>query len=80
MTSIHGPHNSVVDYVIFDILVYNKIVNFDILNDHEPNFDHIPLMLTLNFFMHKNTIIETCNNEKKFTFNKNKVYLFLIDL
>jgi hypothetical protein len=64
MTCIHGLGNSVVDYVIFDILIYNQIVNFDILNDHEPDSDHRPLILTLNFVMHKNPIEEKSNNEK----------------
>jgi hypothetical protein len=36
MTCIHGLGNSVVDYVIYDILISNQIETFDILNDHEP--------------------------------------------
>jgi hypothetical protein len=35
MPCIHGLDNNVVDYVISDIPVYNQIVNFDLLNDHE---------------------------------------------
>jgi hypothetical protein len=53
MTCIHGLGSSVVDYVISDIPIYNQIVNFDLLDDHEPDSDHRPLTLTLNFSMHK---------------------------
>jgi hypothetical protein len=53
MTCIHGLGSSVVDYVILDILVYNQIVNFDILNNYELDYDHKHLTLTLNFTMHK---------------------------
>jgi hypothetical protein len=52
MTCIHGLVSSVVDYVIYDIPVSNQITTFDLLNDHEPDFDHKPLTLTLNFVMH----------------------------
>jgi hypothetical protein len=58
MTCIHGLGSSVMDYVISDIPVSNQIVNFDLLNDHEPNSDHRPLTLTLNFSMHKIPIEE----------------------
>ena len=37
MTCIHGLGSNVVDYVISDTPLYNKIINFDILNDHEPD-------------------------------------------
>jgi hypothetical protein len=34
MTCIHGPSSSVIDYVIsYIILIYNQIVNFDLLDD-----------------------------------------------
>jgi hypothetical protein len=49
MTCIHGLGSNVIDYVISNIPIYNQIVNFDILNDHDPNLDHRPLTLTLNF-------------------------------
>ena len=45
ITCIHGLGRSVVDYVIYDIPMYNKIINFDILNDHEPDLDHRPLFI-----------------------------------
>jgi hypothetical protein len=51
MTCIHGLGSSVVDYVIFDIYVSNQITTFNLLNDHEPDYDHKPLTLTLNFSM-----------------------------
>ena len=49
MTCIHGLGSSVVDYVISDIPLYNEIINFDILINHEPDSDHRPLIITLNF-------------------------------
>ena len=39
MTCIHGLSSSVVDYVISNIRVSNQIETFDLLNDHELNFD-----------------------------------------
>jgi hypothetical protein len=80
MTCIHGLGSSVVDYVISDIPVYNQIVNFDLLNDHEPDSDHRPLTLTLNFIMHKNPLEDNSDNQRHFVFDKNKVDLFLKDL
>jgi hypothetical protein len=53
MTCIHGLGSCLTDYAIFDILVYNQIVNFDILKNHEPDFDHRPLTPSINFGMHK---------------------------
>jgi hypothetical protein len=50
---------------------------FDLLNDHEPDFDHKPLTVTLNFSMHRSTI---SNNQKNLSFDKSKVGLFLKDL
>ena len=80
MTCIHGIGSSVVDYVIFDIPVSNQITTFDLLNDHEPDFDHKPLTLTLNFSMHMNVIEENSNNQRHLLFDKNKVDIFLKDL
>jgi hypothetical protein len=42
MICIQGFGNNVVDHVIFDILVYNQIINFDLLNDHELDSNHRP--------------------------------------
>ena len=53
MTYIHGLGSNMVDYVISDLPLYNKIINFDILNDHKPGSDHRPLLITLNFVMHR---------------------------
>ena len=44
--------SSVVDYVISNIPLYNKLIDFNIFNDHEPESDHRPLIITLNIFMH----------------------------
>jgi len=56
MTCIHGLGSSVVDYVISDIPLYNEIINFDILNDHDLDSDHRALIVTLNFVMHRDPI------------------------
>ena len=56
MTCIHGLGSSMVDYVISDIPLYNEEINFDILNDHEPDSDHRPLIVTLNFVTHRDPI------------------------
>jgi hypothetical protein len=48
MIFIHGIGSDIVDDVIFDILVYNQNKKFDILNDHECEYIHIHLILTLN--------------------------------
>lgn len=77
MTCIHGLGSSVVDYVISNLPLYNKITNFDILNNHDPNFDHRPLLITLNFVIHKDPIEDNAYSEKKLIFGRNKKDLFL---
>ena len=52
MICIHGLGSSVVDYVISDIPIYNKLIDFNIFNDHEPESDHRPLIITLNISMY----------------------------
>ena len=66
MTRIHGLGSNVVDYVISDILLYNEIINFDILKDHELDLDHRPLIITLNFVMHRDPIEDNPYSQKKF--------------
>jgi hypothetical protein len=44
---------------------------------HEPDSDHRPLALTLNFVMHKISIEENYDNQRHLLFDKNKVDLFL---
>jgi hypothetical protein len=80
MTCIHGLGSSVVDYVISDILVSNQIPTFDLLNDHEPDFDHKPLTLNLNFSMHRSAIEDNSDNQRNLRFDKNKVDILLKDL
>jgi hypothetical protein len=80
MSCIHGLGSSVVDYVIFDIPASNQITTFDLLNDHELDFDHNPLTLTLNFPMHKSAIEENSDNKRNLCFDKSKVDIFLKDL
>jgi hypothetical protein len=72
MTCIHGLGSSVSDYLICYIIVSNKIETFDLLNDNEPDSEHKPLTLTLNFSMHKSAIEENYDNQRKFHFEKKK--------
>jgi hypothetical protein len=76
MTCIHGLGSSVVDYVVYDIFIYNQIVNFGILNKHVLDSNHRPITLTLNFGMHKSPIEENFDNQKYLIFTKNKVDLY----
>jgi hypothetical protein len=73
MTCIHCLGSSVIDYTISHIPISPQIVTFDLLNDHEPDFDHGPLTLTLNFSMHMSAIEENYNNQRHLLFDKNKV-------
>ena len=68
MTCIHGLGSSVVDYTISDIPISNQVVIFYLLNDLEPDIDHIPLTLTLNFAMHRSHIKEKSNLVKGLSF------------
>jgi hypothetical protein len=72
--------SSVVDYVISHIHVSNKVTTFELLNDHEPDSDHKPLTLTLNFYMHKSAIEKNSNNQRNLCFDKSKFDLVLKDL
>ena len=80
MTCIHGLGSSVVDYLIFDILVSNQIATSDLLNDHEPESYHKPLTLTLKFSMHRSAIEDNSDNQRNMRFDKSKVDIFLKDL
>ena len=64
MTCTHGLGSSVVDCVFFDIPLYNEIIKFDILNDHETYSDHKPLIVTLNFVMHRDPIEDNPHSKK----------------
>ena len=76
MNCIHGLGSSVVDYVIFDIPLYNEIINDDKLKDHEPDSDYRPLIVTLNFFMHRDPIEDNPYSQKNLIFDRNKNDLF----
>ena len=80
MTCTDGIGSSVIYYEIYDIHVSNQIATFDLLNGHEPYFDHKPLTLTLNFSMHGSTIEENYDNQRNLCFDKSKVEIFLKDL
>ena len=80
MTYIHGLGSSVVNYVIFYIPLYNEIIIFDILKDHEPESDHRPLTVTLNFVMHRDPIEDNPHSQKNLIFDRNKNNFFLNEL
>ena len=69
-----------VDYVISDIPLYNEIINFDILDDHEPDSDQRPLLITLSFVMHRDPIEDNPYRKKNLIFDRNKNDLFLNEL
>lgn len=66
MNCIHGLGSSGIDYVLSNILIYNKIIDFEILNDHEQDSNHRALTLTLNFVKHNSPIEENSYNQKQF--------------
>jgi len=80
MTCIHGLGSSVIDYVISDLPLYNEIITFDILNDHECYSDHRPLLITLNFVMHRDPRENNPYSQKNLIFETNKKDLFLNEL
>ena len=69
-----------VDYSIFDIPIYNKLIDLNIFNDHEPDSDHKPLSITLNIAMHSDPKEENYHCQKHLIFDKNKDDIFLHDL
>ena len=77
MTCIHGIGNIVVDYVIFDIPLYNKLIDFNIFNDHDPDSDHRYLIKTLNIPMHNFPKEENYHFQKHMIFDKNEADNFL---
>ena len=80
MTCIHGLGSSVVDYVIYDIPISNKLIDLNIFNGHEPKYDHRPLIITLNIAMHSDPKEENYHFQKYLIFDKNKANIFLHDL
>ena len=80
MTYIHEIGCSVVAYVISDIPLYNEIINLDILNDCEPDSDHRPLIVTLDFITNRDPIEDNPHSHKNLIFDRNKNDLFLNEL
>ena len=80
MTCIHGLGSSVVDYVISDIPLYDNMINPYILNDHEPDSDHRPLLETLNLVINRDPTKEKSHRHKHLIFDSNKGDIFLNDL
>ena len=76
ITCIHGLESNVADCVISNIPLKIQIINFDILNDHEPDLDHRPLIVTLNFVMHRDPIKDNPYSQKNLTFDRNKKWSF----
>ena len=80
MTCIHGLGSSVVDYVIYDIPIYKKLIDFNFFNNYVPDSDHRPLIVTLNIAMDSDPKEENYHCQKHMIFNKNKADIFLHDL
>ena len=80
MTCIHGIRSSVVDYVISDITIYKKLIDFNTFNDHEHDSDHRPFIITLNISMHSDPNEENYHCQKHLIFDKNKADIFLHNL
>ena len=80
MNCIHGLGSSVVDYGIYSIPLYDKMLNLDILNEHEPDSNHRPLIVTLNLEIHSDPINNNSHGHKHLIFDINKSDLFLNDL
>ena len=81
MLSMH--HNDLIpmlDYAISDIPIYNKLIDFNIFNDHDPNSDHGPLIITLNISMYTDLQEENYHCQKHLIFDKNKADIFLHNL
>ena len=72
--------SSFVDYVIFDIPIQNKLIDFNILNDHETESDHRPLIITLNISIQSNPKEENYHFQKHMIFDKHKANIFLHNL
>lgn len=75
MTCIHRCSSCVVDYAIFDTQVLHCIVNFYLLNDHDPSYDHRHLSLTLNLDMYNNHMHKNSESQRHMHFDKSKTYL-----
>ena len=45
--------------------LYNDIINLDVLNDHEPDSDHKPLMVTLKCDIHSDLIEDIITINKR---------------
>ena len=76
MTCFHWLGTRMVDYIISNIPLYNEIINFDILNDHEFDSDYRPLIVTLNFFMNRDPLEDNPHSQKKLIFDTNKQDFF----
>lgn len=80
ITCFHGLGSSIMDYVIFDTHVLNRITNFEQLTRYEPNSDNIPFSLSLNLVMHTTHIVDTSERKIHIHFKRSNVNLFLRDL
>jgi hypothetical protein len=58
------------DDVISNFRIHNQIINFDTLNDHDPNSNDRHLTANLNFSMHKGPIGENSNHQSHILFEK----------
>ena len=55
-------------------------MNVDIINDHEPDSDNKPLIVTLNFVMHRDPIEDNHHSQKNLIFDRNRNDIFLNEL
>ena len=72
MTCIHGMGSNVVDYVICDTHVLNRMENFELLNEHELDSEHRPFSLTLNLVMHNIQMQKKCEIQRYTHFDRSK--------
>ena len=54
--------------------------NLEILNEHELDWDHRPLNITLNLAIHSDLVDENPHRNKHLIFDRNKIDLFLDEL
>ena len=80
MTCFLGLGSSVVDYVISNINIYSKLIDFNIFNNHDPHTDHRLLIINLNISMYIDPKEEKYHFQKNLIFDKNKDNIFIDDL
>lgn len=80
MTCFHGLGSSVQDYVIYETHILKRITKFELLNSYDPNYDYMPLSLTLNLVIHTIHTQETGESKRHTWFDRSNVGPFLRNL